>query len=147
MEFKRPRSSRRRLRPPKIQWPASNKDILKLFTLSRTNQILRGRSPILQDKEGEFKDQGVHKAWSELVASEILSAKVDVVPKPLEYNVGIVSSDPRKGRYVFPFFYKYGRKKLDISRLWLVYDQGCLTLIFIHMSFLKICTPPPHGKV
>ena len=104
MEFKRPRSSRRRLRPPKIQWPASNKDILKLFTLSRTNQILRGRSPILQDKEGEFKDQGVHKAWSELVASEILSAKVDVVPKPLEYNVGIVSSDPRKGRYVYSFF-------------------------------------------
>ena len=53
MSSKRPRSSRGRRkghgpRGPQIQWPASSKDILKLFTLSRTNQILRGRSPIFE---------------------------------------------------------------------------------------------------
>ena len=43
------------------------------------------------------------KAWTELVASEIYSAKVDVVPRAQEYNihntnVHVVSSDPHKGR-------------------------------------------------
>ena len=100
MEFKRPRRSQ--VRQPQIQWPpASNKDILKLFALSRTNQILKGCSHIFEDKEVEFKDQGSHKgARSELGVSEILSSKLDVVPKPLEDTDGIVSSKPQKGRYV-----------------------------------------------
>ena len=34
-----------------------------------------------------------------MLASEIFSAKVDVVPQPAEYNVHLVSSDPRMGRY------------------------------------------------
>ena len=34
-----------------------------------------------------------------MLASEIFSAKVDVVPQPAEYNVHLVSSDPRLGRY------------------------------------------------
>ena len=101
MESKRPRSSRRRLRPPKIQWPASNKDILKLFTLSRTHQILSGNSRIFADsnKEGALKDQGAHEDRRKFdKAPEIISTKVDVTPKPLEFNDGIVSSDPQKER-------------------------------------------------
>ena len=37
-----------------------------------------------------------------MLASEIFSAKVDVVPQPAEYNVHLVSSDPRLGRYKKP---------------------------------------------
>ena len=102
MEFKRPRNSRQRLHSEKIQWPAaSNKDILKLFTLSRTHQILSGNSRIFADsnKEGELKDQGPNEARSKFEGTpEIISTKVDVTPKPLEYNDGIVSSDPQKER-------------------------------------------------
>ena len=90
-----PRGQHRGRPIPKIQWPASSKDILKLFTLSRTNQILRGRSPVFED---HLLDDERNKKWTELVASEILSAKVDVVPKPLEYNAYRVSTDPRRGR-------------------------------------------------
>jgi hypothetical protein len=88
-------------RKHQLKLPVNRRDILKLFTLSRTNQILRGRSPILEDQ-----DDAKTKAWTELVASEILSAKVNVVSKPLEYNVGLVSSDPRRGKnldFVCPF--------------------------------------------
>ena len=45
-----------------------------------------------------FQDE-TQKQWTELLASEIFSAKVDVVPQPAEYNVHLVSSDPRLGRY------------------------------------------------
>ena len=59
MDFKRPKSSRKRLNSQQVQWPAANKDILKLFTLSRTNQILRGgHSLIFEKKEAAFKEQG-----------------------------------------------------------------------------------------
>ena len=100
MEFKHPRNSRQKLHSEKIQWPAaSNKDILKLFTLSRTHQILSGNSRIFEDnnKEGELKDQGANEARSKFEeAPEIISTKVDVTPKPLEYND--VSPDPQKER-------------------------------------------------
>ena len=33
------------------------------------------------------------------VASELFSAKVNVVPKPGEYDMSRVSTDPRRGRY------------------------------------------------
>ena len=32
----------------RLKLPSSTRDILKLFSLSRTNQILRGRSPIFE---------------------------------------------------------------------------------------------------
>ncbi len=35
----------------------------------------------------------------EKVASELFSAKVNVVPKPAEYDMSRVSTDPRRGRY------------------------------------------------
>ena len=77
MEFKHPRSSRQKLHSEKIQWPAaSNKDILKLFTLSRTHQILSGNSRIFEDnnKEGASKDQGANEAKSKFEeAPEIIS--------------------------------------------------------------------------
>ena len=102
MEFKHPRNSRQKLHSEKIQWPAaSNKDILKLFTLSRTHQILSGNSRIFADsnKEGASKDQGAHEDRRKFdKAPEIISTKVDVTPKPLEFNDGIVSPDPHKER-------------------------------------------------
>ena len=76
----------------KLKLPQSTRDILELFTLSRTNQILRGRSPILPDLQDEDK-----KGWTELVASEIFSAQVDVVSRPQE--MWYPSTDPRRGRY------------------------------------------------
>ena len=96
MEFKHPRSSRQKLHSEKIQWPAaSNKDILKLFTLSRTHQILSGNSLIFENnKEGASKDQETRKFEE---APKILSTK-DVTPKPLEYDNGIVYPDPQKER-------------------------------------------------
>ena len=60
----------------RLKLPSSTRDILKLFSLSRTNQILRGRSPIFEERDENTK------GWAELVASEIYSAKVDVVPVP-----------------------------------------------------------------
>ena len=60
----------------RLKLPSSTRDILKLFSLSRTNQILRGRSPIFEERDENTK------GWAELVASEIYSAKVDVVPIP-----------------------------------------------------------------
>ena len=80
-------------RKARIKLPSSTRDILTLFSLSRTNQILRGKSPIFDEQNED------NKGWTELVASEILSAKVDVIPEPQEYNINLVSSDPRRGRY------------------------------------------------
>ncbi len=80
-------------RKPRIKLPSSTKDILELFSLSRTNQILRGRSPIFEEQNEE------NKGWTELVASEILSAQVEVVPQPQEFNVNLAATDPRRGRY------------------------------------------------
>ena len=63
-------------RKARLKLPSSTRDILTLFSLSRTNQILRGRSPIFEEKDEDTR------GWAELVASEIYSAKVDVVPMP-----------------------------------------------------------------
>ena len=93
--------------------PKSAKEIYKMFTLSTTNQILRGVSPttpetlsprfpspkqkekILQ-KEKEDKPK---KDWMELIASEIYSAKVSVVRPPGEGDITRVARDPRSGRF------------------------------------------------
>ena len=94
-----------------VKLPVSSRDILKLFTLSRTNQILRGRSPVLDVPAPEQT-----KAWTELVASEILSAKVGIVPQPLEFNVNLVSSDPRKGTVdYFAFFLNMEKKSFYLT--------------------------------
>ena len=69
----------------RLKLPSSTRDILKLFSLSRTNQILRGRSPIFEERDENTK------GWAELVASEIYSAKVDVVPVPAGKSLHIAN--------------------------------------------------------
>lgn len=83
-------------RTTRLKLPSSTRDILTLFTLSRTNQILRGKSPVFDEINQD------NKGWAELVGSEILSAKVEVVPQAQEFNINLVSSDPRRGRYQVP---------------------------------------------
>ena len=41
----------------------------------------------------------------ELVASELFSARVNVVPKPAEFNPNVSATDPRRGRYKSPMDY------------------------------------------
>ncbi len=110
----------------------TRKDILSLFNLSRTNQILQGHSPTTADslspkpsstaadaakiflsrargKKGPRKKKAkkplvtpAAKRWMNLITSELFSAKVSVVPKPAEFNTNLVSQDPRRGRYKSP---------------------------------------------
>jgi hypothetical protein len=84
-----------------------------MFTLQTTNQILRGVSPTTtgslsprfpSKKEKEKilekeKEEKPKKDWMELIASEIYSAKVNVVPPPGEGDITRVARDPRSGRF------------------------------------------------
>ena len=96
-----------------ILLPTSAKEIYKMFNLRTTNQILRGVSPTttgslsprfpskkekekIQEKERRDKPK---KDWMELIASEIYSAKVNIVPPPGEGDVTRVARDPRSGRW------------------------------------------------
>ena len=96
-----------------ILLPTSAKEIYKMFTLRTTNQILRGVSPTttgslsprfpskkekekIMEKERKEKPK---KDWMELIASEIYSAKVNIVPPPGEGDVTRVARDPRSGRW------------------------------------------------
>ena len=96
-----------------ILLPKSAKEIYKMFTLRTTNQILRGVSPTttgslsprfpsqkekekILEKEREDKPK---KDWMEMIASEIYSAKVNVVPPPGEGDITRVARDPRSGRF------------------------------------------------
>ena len=78
-------------RKARLKLPTSTRDILTLFSLSRTNQILRGRSPIFEEKDDNTK------GWAELVASEIYSAKVDVVPIPAGKNIFLMCGNFMQG--------------------------------------------------
>ena len=88
-----------------ILLPKSAKEIYKMFTLRTTNQILRGVSPTttgslsprfpsqkekqqILEKEKEDKPK---KDWMELIASEIYSAKVNIVPPP-SLRLGFVNT-------------------------------------------------------
>ena len=119
--------SRRRSIKKTHQNGLKRKDILNLFNLSRTNQILQGHSPttadslsprplVATDTARTFLSKARAKAqkrkrpkkplvspaakrWMQLITSELFSARVSVVPKPAEFNANIVSTDPRRGRY------------------------------------------------
>ena len=97
-----------------VRLPTSSKQVFKTFTLSATNQILRGISPTTggslspryptpSEREKLIKKELIEKqknqGWMELIASELYSAKVTVVPPPGEGDVTRVSQDPRRGRY------------------------------------------------
>ena len=105
--------SRSRHKYGNILLPTSAKEIYKMFNLRTTNQILRGVSPTttgslsprfpskkekekIQEKERRDKPK---KDWMELIASEIYSAKVNIVPPPGEGDVTRVARDPRSGRW------------------------------------------------
>ena len=97
-----------------ISLPKSAKHVYKMFTLSATNQILRGVSPTTggplspryptpSQKEKliqkELKEKQKNQGWMELVASELYSANVSVVRSPREGDITRVSQDPRRGQY------------------------------------------------
>ena len=95
----------------------NKKEVYKIFSLSKTNQILKGKNPSLtngnhQGSGGRKKRQkknGGKKAkkaaaegrrWMEVVASELFSSKVNVSPRPSESNASNVPTDPSRGRYM-----------------------------------------------
>ena len=105
--------SRSKHRYGKVLLPTSAKEIYKMFSLRTTNQILRGVSPTTTGSlsprfpskkekekilEREKRDKP-KKDWMELIASEIYSAKVNIVPPPGEGDVTRVARDPRSGRW------------------------------------------------
>lgn len=91
-----------------IPLPTTKKAVFDIFTLSKTNQIRQGHSPTMADSLSPIptaKSKRKAKAligarqWIELVASELFSAKVNVVPKPAEFNMESTPVDPARSRY------------------------------------------------
>jgi hypothetical protein len=87
-----------------IRMPSSKKEIFDMFTLSRTNQILQGHSPTTVDSlsprpSAKARTPQASRKWMELVAAELFSAKISVVPKAAEFNANRLATDPRRGRY------------------------------------------------
>ncbi|XP_059088754.1 uncharacterized protein LOC131884877 [Tigriopus californicus] len=91
-----------------IPLPTSKKAVFDIFTLSKTNQILQGHSPAIADSlspiqtaKSKRKAKALKGArqWIELVASELFSAQVNVVPKPAEFNTELTPVDPARSRY------------------------------------------------
>ena len=72
-----------------IYWPFLSFFPTRYLTAAEKERLLRK----------ELKQKQKNQGWMELIASELFSAKVTVVPPPGEGDATRVSRDPRRGRH------------------------------------------------